>query len=79
MLRASVEDRGMSPAVLWLIRRYQARISPELGARCRYHPTCSEYACESVGKYGTVRGLWMAARRIARCHSFAVGGFDPVP
>ena len=79
MLRASVEGRGVKPAVLWLVRRYQARLSPELGARCRYYPTCSEYAHDSGEKHGTARGLWMAARRIARCHPFAVGGFDPVP
>lgn len=61
------------------IRFYQRHISPGLPPRCRYIPTCSEYALEAVEKYGAVKGGWMAAKRIARCHPFHKGGYDPVP
>jgi putative membrane protein insertion efficiency factor len=61
------------------IRFYQRKISPGLPPRCRYIPTCSEYALEAVEKYGAVKGGWLAARRIARCHPFHKGGYDPVP
>ncbi|HCG01282.1 MAG TPA: membrane protein insertion efficiency factor YidD [Chloroflexi bacterium] len=62
-----------------LIALYQRLISPLLGPACRYEPTCSVYAREAILRYGVVRGSWMAARRIARCHPFHVGGYDPVP
>lgn len=65
--------------VLLLIRSYQLVLSPMLPASCRYVPTCSAYAAEAVSRYGAVRGGWMAARRIARCHPFRPGGYDPVP
>ncbi|MBQ2062784.1 MAG: membrane protein insertion efficiency factor YidD [Oscillospiraceae bacterium] len=61
------------------IRFYQRHISPGLPPRCRYIPTCSEYALEAVEKYGAVKGGWMAAKRVARCHPFHKGGYDPVP
>ena len=61
------------------IRGYQLFISPLLPAACRYYPTCSEYASEAIGKYGALRGGWMAIRRIGRCHPFRPGGYDPVP
>jgi putative membrane protein insertion efficiency factor len=66
-------------AVLVLIRGYQLVLSPMLPASCRYIPTCSAYAYEAVSRYGALRGGWMAARRIARCHPFRPGGYDPVP
>ena len=67
------------PALLLVgaVRCYQVWISPLLGPTCRYTPTCSQYAIEAVRKYGAVRGAWKAARRIARCHPFAAGGYDP--
>ena len=65
--------------VLLLIRSYQLVLSPMLPASCRYVPSCSAYAAEAVERYGAVRGGWMAARRIARCHPFRPGGYDPVP
>jgi len=62
-----------------LIRIYQATISPFLGPNCRFHPTCSQYAEESVLHHGLVRGTWLALRRLARCHPWHPGGYDPVP
>jgi putative membrane protein insertion efficiency factor len=62
-----------------LIRIYQRLISPLLGPRCRFHPTCSSYAVESLREHGPLRGTWLAFRRIARCHPFHPGGLDPVP
>jgi putative membrane protein insertion efficiency factor len=58
---------------------YQATISPLLGPRCRYYPSCSQYAKEAVLKYGVLRGSWLAAGRLARCHPWHPGGVDLVP
>lgn len=65
--------------VLWLIRVYQRLLSPVLGARCRFHPTCSSYTLEAIERHGLWRGGWLSLRRIMRCHPFADGGYDPVP
>ena len=62
-----------------LIRGYQAAISPLLPPSCRFHPSCSQYALEAVTRHGALRGGWLAARRLARCHPFHPGGYDPVP
>lgn len=62
-----------------LIRGYQRFVSPALPASCRFHPSCSQYALEAVTRYGALRGGWLAVRRLARCHPFHPGGFDPVP
>ncbi|NOT08532.1 MAG: membrane protein insertion efficiency factor YidD [Gemmatimonadales bacterium] len=62
-----------------LIRGYQRVLSPALPPSCRFRPTCSQYTLEAVERYGVLRGGWMGARRIARCHPFNPGGFDPVP
>ena len=67
-----------NPLVL-MIRGYQVWISPLLPAACRYYPTCSAYAIEALEKHGPVTGGWLALRRIARCHPFHAGGYDPVP
>ena len=64
---------------LRLIRFYQRFISPGLGSNCRFYPTCSQYTYEAIEKYGVVRGGWLGVRRIARCHPFNKGGYDPVP
>lgn len=57
---------------------YRRFVSPALPSACRFHPTCSEYMREAVERYGAVRGVWMGLRRVARCHPFHSGGFDPV-
>jgi putative membrane protein insertion efficiency factor len=62
-----------------LIGGYQRFISPLFGPRCRFHPTCSVYAGEVIGRFGLFRGGWLALRRIGRCHPFSAGGFDAVP
>ena len=61
------------------IRWYQRFISPMLAPRCRFAPSCSQYAVEALRAHGAARGLWLAVRRIARCHPFNPGGYDPVP
>ena len=62
-----------------LVRAYQLLLSPYLPASCRYHPGCASYTAEAISVHGPVRGLWLAARRIARCHPWGGMGFDPVP
>jgi putative membrane protein insertion efficiency factor len=62
-----------------LLRGYRLLISPLYGQVCRYHPSCSAYALEAVTEHGSLRGSWLAARRLARCHPWAAGGYDPVP
>lgn len=66
-------------AALAAIRFYQRRISPLLGARCIYVPTCSEYAFQAISRHGLLRGGSLALRRILRCHPLHAGGYDPVP
>lgn len=61
------------------VRIYQRYISPLLPDACIYFPTCSQYAVEAIEKYGVLKGCWLAARRIARCNGWRVGGYDPVP
>jgi putative membrane protein insertion efficiency factor len=69
----------MRRVVLGLIVMYQRLISPVLGPSCRYVPTCSEYTRQAIERYGVIRGTWMGTKRIARCHPFHRGGYDPVP
>ena len=70
----------MKRILVRLIRFYQRSISPGLPPRCRFIPTCSQYALEAVEKYGAARGGWLALRRFLRCHPFYMGPlYDPVP
>jgi len=62
-----------------LVRGYQVALAPMLGPACRYEPSCSAYAVEALERYGVLRGSWLAARRIARCHPLGGIGYDPVP
>jgi putative membrane protein insertion efficiency factor len=62
-----------------LIRLYQLTISPVLPPSCRFTPSCSQYTLEAVLRYGALKGGWLGARRLLRCHPFHPGGFDPVP
>lgn len=69
----------MSRLLQFLIRTYQVLLSPFLGDHCRFTPSCSQYAIEAIERHGSIRGSWLAIRRILRCHPFCDGGYDPVP
>ncbi|HRP01211.1 MAG TPA: membrane protein insertion efficiency factor YidD [Candidatus Kapabacteria bacterium] len=69
----------MKYPLLILIRLYQKLLSPLLGSNCRFYPTCSHYGYEAIDEYGAFKGTIMAIKRIAKCHPFHQGGFDPVP
>ncbi len=69
----------MSAPLVAIIRVYQRFISPALGPRCRYHPSCSEYAAQALGRHGILRGSLLASWRVLRCNPWSHGGFDPVP
>ena len=64
---------------LLLLRGYQYAVRPLLGANCRFYPSCSDYAKDAIERHGALRGLWLAFRRVAKCHPYHPGGFDPVP
>ncbi len=69
----------MKTLILLLIKGYRRFISPLFPPSCRFQPTCSQYAVEAIANYGTIKGGWLAATRILRCHPFHPGGYDPVP
>ena len=62
-----------------LVRIYQVTLGVFLGGNCRFHPSCSEYGVDSFRHHGFVRGLWLIVKRLAKCHPFHPGGYDPVP
>ncbi len=72
-------DKLASGAALGLIRAYQYGIRPMLGPRCRFFPSCSDYTAEAIAVHGTARGVWLGMKRLARCHPWHSGGYDPVP
>jgi len=69
----------MKSIAVAMIRFYQLFISPLFPPRCRFHPTCSQYALEAIKRHGFFKGCYLALRRVLRCHPFSQGGFDPVP
>lgn len=69
----------MRAILIVLIRGYQLLLSPLLGNHCRFYPSCSQYAREAIERHGTLRGGWLAIRRVLRCHPWHPGGVDPVP
>ena len=76
---AQARPSAAARVLMALITGYRRFISPLLGARCRFAPSCSAYALDAVREHGALRGTWLAVRRIGRCHPFNPGGFDPVP
>lgn len=78
-LSSIVVRRPLTALIVLPIRGYQIVISPLLGPRCRFVPSCSAYAVEAVIRHGVLRGGWLSIRRLLRCHPWHPGGFDPVP
>ena len=71
--------RLLSWPFILLIRIYQFVISPALGPKCRFTPTCSQYAIQALQKFGLFKGIWLSMKRISRCHPHGGSGYDPVP
>jgi len=69
----------MTRVLIAAVAAYRYALSPMLGRSCRFHPSCSEYAQEALERHGALRGLWLALRRLGRCHPWHPGGYDPVP
>lgn len=69
----------MRRVLIAIIRAYQYLLSPWWGNHCRFTPTCSHYAVEALERHGVLAGLWLAIKRILRCHPWSAGGYDPVP
>jgi putative membrane protein insertion efficiency factor len=69
----------MRHVIAFLIRLYQRFVSPLLGPRCRFYPSCSNYALQAVQRFGTLQGTWLSVKRLCRCHPWHPGGYDPVP
>ena len=72
-------EKEMRRLLIALVRFYQVAISPYFAPSCRYTPTCSNYAIESIRHHGIFRGSWLAIYRVGRCHPWCEGGYDPVP
>lgn len=68
----------MQSVLIATLRTYKRFISPLLPSACRFYPTCSEYTMQAIEKYGPLRGVWLGTKRIAKCHPFHEGGYDPV-
>jgi len=85
MTGATLADRvvrsgfGVGPLLLALVRLYRMTLSRSLPRACRFEPSCSSYAEEALQRHGVLRAAWLIVRRVARCHPFHPGGYDPVP
>jgi len=73
--KATLPAKGL----ILLVQLYQKAVSPWIGQRCRFHPSCSNYCIEALQQHGMVRGLWLGLKRIFKCQPFHPGGYDPVP
>ncbi|MEA2021054.1 MAG: membrane protein insertion efficiency factor YidD [Candidatus Caldatribacteriota bacterium] len=69
----------MKKIIIIIITLYRKYVSPLKPATCRFYPTCSEYSIQALTKYGLLKGVWLSAKRISRCHPFNPGGYDPLP
>lgn len=69
----------MARLLIWMIRAYQLMLSPYFGQQCRFYPTCSQYALDSINKHGAIAGAYYSMRRLLRCHPWHAGGHDPIP
>lgn len=69
----------LSKAVIYLIKGYQYFVSPMLAPHCRFSPTCSQYAIQAIQQHGAIKGVYLASKRVCKCHPFHEGGLDPVP
>ncbi|MFN5294154.1 MAG: membrane protein insertion efficiency factor YidD [Flavobacteriales bacterium] len=74
-----VQNGSLKKLFIFPIRLYQRYLSPLLGQNCRFDPTCSHFAVEAIEEWGVMKGIWMGARRIAKCHPWGGFGYDPVP
>ena len=77
--RVGILVRAPRRALIAAIRVYQLGLSPYLGPACRFEPSCSAFATSAIARYGVIRGAWLAATRIGRCHPWGGSGYDPVP
>ncbi len=76
---ANAVSKALAWPLIQLVRFYRLAISPWLGGNCRYDPTCSNYTIEALQVHGILKGSWLSARRIGRCHPWGGSGYDPVP
>ena len=72
-------SRALAKPLIWFVSFYRLAISPWLGMNCRFQRTCSRYAIEALQVHGVLKGSWLAAKRIGRCHPWGDSGYDPVP
>ncbi len=73
------DQSTLQRALIALVKFYQVAISSLIPPRCRFHPTCSNYAVEAIKCHGSLKGSWLTAKRLLKCHPFCAGGYDPVP